>query len=140
MGWNMKCRCRREAEDADRSATQEGGHVVADSHGGRGTMRKALLLLILLLCSSSAYAQLTTVTATISDSAGTAYSFGSYIVSLVNTTNQQPLFGGNANFQQVYSGGLDTNGLLSISLPSVTVMTPSPGLQWKFFICANPLH
>src|SRR5437879_7706960 len=102
MGWNMKCRCRREAEDADRSATQEGGHVVADSHGGRGTMRKALLLLILLLCSSSAYAQLTTVSGTVNDSNGTPYISGKFSVSFVNNTGFLATFGGNANFQKVY--------------------------------------
>jgi hypothetical protein len=49
----------------------------------------------------------------------------------------QAQFEGLSNFQQVYSGSLDVNGNLSISLPSVTVMTPA-GLQWSFYICANP--
>jgi hypothetical protein len=81
----------------------------------------------------------TTVTAAVTDPTGLAYSFGTYTVSLVNTSGQQAQFGGNPNFQQVYSGSLDTNGLLSITLPSNAVITPTnPTTQWNFFICANP--
>jgi len=80
---------------------------------------------------------LTTTSATVVDSAGTAYTFGTYTASLVNNTGQPALLGGNANFQKTYQGGLDTNGFFSLVLPSVSVMTPS-GMQWSFFICANP--
>jgi hypothetical protein len=104
-------------------------------------MKKIVLALLILLGAAlgSQAQNLTTVTATVTDSNNTAYALGTYNVNLVNTTNQQPLFGGNANFQQNYSGQtLDVSGNLTIVLPSVTVMTPSPGLQWQFNVCANP--
>jgi hypothetical protein len=98
-------------------------------------------VLIFLAAVVGAQAQTTTVTATIIDPNGTIYISGSYSVSLVNTTTQQPLFGGNANFQQQYFGQtLSVAGGMSVVLPSVTSMTPQPGLQWKFSICANPLQ
>lgn len=80
---------------------------------------------------------LTTASATVVDSAGTAYTFGTYTVNLVNNSGQPALLGGNTNFQKTYQGGLDTNGLFSLVLPSVSVMTPG-GMQWSFYICANP--
>ena len=96
-------------------------------------------LALLLLFAAPAFAQsYTTVTATVKDITGTPYILGSYTVTLSNTTGQQPTFGGNATFQQVFSGlSLDATGKLSIVLPSVTVMQPS-GLQWTFNVCANP--
>lgn len=99
-------------------------------------MRKALLLALLCLIPSVAFGQYTTVTSTVTDSAGTPYALGNYSISLVNTTGLQPLLGGNANFQQTFQGGLTLAGSLSVSLPSVTQMYPS-GMQWKFFVCAN---
>jgi len=94
--------------------------------------------LLLAIALPTRAQNLTTTSATVVDNAGTAYTFGTYTVTLVNTTTQQPQFGGNTNFQKTFQGGLDTNGFFSLALPSVTVMSPSPGLQWSFFVCANP--
>jgi hypothetical protein len=103
-------------------------------------MRRVLLALGLILgMAGFSFAQTyTSVTATITSPNGVAYSFGSYGVTLVNTSGQQATLGGNANFQQTFSGqALTTAGALSISLPSVTAMAPL-GMQWKFSVCANP--
>jgi hypothetical protein len=100
-------------------------------------MRK-LLLLLLFLCPALAYGQnYTVVTATVRDPNGAAYKLGSYSISFVNTSTQQEQFGGSSNFQKVYSGGLDGNGALSITLPSNAVIIPA-GTQWKFTVCSNP--
>ena len=102
-------------------------------------MKRALLTLLFLLglggltCAQT----YTTVTATVVDPNGTAYAYGTYTIALSNTTGQQPQLNGNANFQTVFSGSLTLAGLMSISLPSVSVMTPA-GLQWQFQVCANP--
>ena len=102
-------------------------------------MKRIWILLLIGFCSAiSIRAQnYTAVSASVVDPNGNKYIYGSYNISLSNTTGQQPQLGGNPTFQKVYSGSLDVNGNLSISLPSVTVMTPS-GLQWNFLICANP--
>jgi len=103
-------------------------------------MRRLLLTLFLILgFAGLATAQTyTTVTATVVDPNGTIYILGSYTVSLINNTGQQALLNGNANFQKTYSGlTLTSAGAMSISLPSVTAMTPT-GLQWQFNVCANP--
>jgi hypothetical protein len=103
-------------------------------------MRRLLLTLFLILgFAGLACAQTyTTVTANVLDPNGTIYILGSYTVSLINNTGQQALLNGNANFQKTYSGlTLTSAGAMSISLPSVTAMTPT-GLQWQFNVCANP--
>jgi len=100
-------------------------------------MRRIVLLLALLVAPLCRAQNLTSVTSTVKDPSGTAYALGSYTISLLNTSNQQPQFGGNANFQTTYSGSLDSSGNLSIVLPSNAVITP-PGTQWNFYICANP--
>jgi hypothetical protein len=103
--------------------------------------RLILAVLVLLAVVAGARAQsYTTVTATVTDNstAATPYILGSYTVTLLNNTGQQALFGGSANFQQNFSGQtLSAAGVLSIVLPSVSVMTPG-GLQWQFRVCANP--
>src|SRR5271166_6056593 len=104
-------------------------------------MKKIILCLFLILGFAvvSEAQTYTTVTATVTSPNGVAYAYGSYGVTLVNTSGQQPLLGGNANFQQTFSGqAMTVTGALSIVLPSVTAMTPSSGLQWQFNICANP--
>lgn len=105
-------------------------------------MRKILLLVSILLTtllfSSPSKAQnLTIVTSTVIDPAGTVYILGRYTITLVNNSSQQAQFGGSNQFQQNYSGALDVNGNLSITLPSNAIITP-PGTQWAFTICANP--
>src|SRR5208337_2348160 len=104
-------------------------------------MKKIILCLFLILGFAvlSEAQTYTTVTATVTSPNGVAYAYGSYGVTLINTSGQQPLLGGNANFQQTFSGqAMTVAGALSIILPSVTAMTPSSGLQWQFNICANP--
>src|SRR5207302_10117107 len=106
------------------------------------TICKTILTLALLLLFpgvvTTALAQnYTSVTSTVKDPSGVAYTLGNYTISLVNTSPQQAQFGGSPAFQQVYQGSLDVGGNLSITLPSNAVITP-PGTQWSFYICANP--
>jgi hypothetical protein len=105
-------------------------------------MKKLLfaILLWLAVTHGSAAQSFTTVTATVTDNSASAtvYALGSYNVTLSNNSGQQALFGGNASFQQVFSGqSLSSTGTLTIVLPSVTQITPL-GIQWTFRICANP--
>src|SRR6266576_3250334 len=104
-------------------------------------MRKfiAILILTLSLPSIGMAQSTTTATATVKDASGTAYAFGTYAITFTNPTTQQALYGGVPlqPSQMLYTGQLDINGALSVSLPSNAVITPS-GTQWTFKICANP--
>src|SRR3977135_2582179 len=103
-------------------------------------IRRLLVTLTLLLTIVSvARGQNTTlVTSTVKDPSGPAYAFGTYGIPFTNPTTQQALYGGVPlqPSQMLYTGQLDINGALSISLPSNAVITPA-GTQWTFKICAN---
>lgn len=101
--------------------------------------RPFVLFLFSLLFVGSASAQFAEVNGTAVDLAGTKFIYGSYTISLVNTSGQQAMFLGSSNFQQIYSGTLTATGSLpaNLVLPSNTAITPA-GTQWLFNICANP--
>ena len=81
----------------------------------------------------------TTVTATITDSAGQVWANGSYRITFVPNPNLP-----SANYQwngenfvpQVFQGVLDGAGHFSVSLPDSTTITPA-GSAWAFVLCPN---
>lgn len=98
-------------------------------------LKRLLLLLSIVIWPSLLLAQNVTVTGTITDNNSTIYAGGTMTVTFVNTTGQQATFGGNPNFQKVYSAVLDNTGSFSISLPPNSTASPSiqpAGTQWNF--------
>jgi hypothetical protein len=98
-----------------------------------------LLGFILFTFAPLAHAQLTSVSATVTDSDGQAWSGGSYSVTFV----ANPSFSGPYNFngapmtaaqQGPYNGALDGTGAFVVSLPSNALIAPA-GTQWLFIIC-----
>ena len=101
-------------------------------------MRKlAYLVTLILLLALSAKGQSTTVSGTITDANGQAFSNGTYRISF-NPNGVAPPFQWNGspftpgNF--VFSGSLNSSGAFSgVSVPSNTFI--APGTLWEFQVC-----
>jgi hypothetical protein len=101
-------------------------------------MRYAFLVLCLLLLASTALAQSTTVSATITDAGGQTWNNGTYSFTFQpaasNPTAQYFWNGAPFSSSQTFSGNLSGSGAFSTSIPSSTSITPS-GSAWVTQVC-----
>src|SRR6266404_3240350 len=102
-------------------------------------MRHLVLgLCLLLLFTGSAFAQSTTVSATISDLSGQSWNNGTYSfvfrVAPTNPTGQYYWNGAPFSKTQTFQGAMNGSGHFSVSLPSNTSITPS-GSSWDLTVC-----
>jgi hypothetical protein len=106
-------------------------------------MRRALQLVLLLLLTipGLTLAQTSTVTATVTDSDSQTWNNGIYSVQLVSSTTGASIPAGQAfrsdtgaTITNTFSGTLSGTGTLSLSLTSVSYITPS-AVTWKFQVC-----
>ena len=98
-------------------------------------MKKWMLLWLLAMPLA---AQQTSVTATVQDSTGQAWSNGNYSISFAPTPGLPgPFYQGGAVFvPQVFTGTMNGSGVLSLSLPDTSTITPA-GTKWAFTLCSN---
>lgn len=107
-------------------------------------MRKIICLLGLLVGSAVGFGQTSAVTATITDTDGTAWASGPYTIQLVNSSGQPIAAGGayridtGATITNSFSGTLDGSGALSVTLTTTSNINPA-GTKWKFGICPNTI-
>lgn len=103
-------------------------------------MKTLLQFLCILALCGCGWAQSTTVTGTITDTDGTAWTNGTYTVSLVPSpsfANSSYVWQGQPINIGVYTTGtMDGTGTITVSLPSTTAISPK-GTQWSFHICPN---
>lgn len=106
------------------------------------TMIKQLILCsIAFLFLNSAFAQSTTVSATVVDQSSTVWANGSWKLDLVpnpNAGSQQVFWNGSTlpATSQHFSGVLDGSGAFSQSVPSTNFMSPS-GATYTITVCPN---
>jgi len=94
-------------------------------------------VLMLVAFTSPAWGQSTSVTATITDSDSLVWANGSYSIQFVPVPGVVgPYSWTGGTLTKSFSGTLNSSGVLSISLPDNTTITP-PGTQWNFTICPN---
>lgn len=92
---------------------------------------------------SMAAAQSTSVTATITDSDSFTWNNGTYSINLIPNPNgpsalsQYSWSGGTLAYN--FSGVLNSSGVLSVSLPSNSTISPG-GTTWGFTICPNAVN
>ncbi len=102
----------------------------------------SLLGLSLLFCTS-AFCQLTSVSAVVTDSSSTVWASGTYTIVYQNSTPGQPTISGQSlcslmsvsctGAPQV-SGTLNSSGQFSVSLGDTHLINPS-GATWQFTVC-----
>jgi len=104
---------------------------------------KLLTLCSLVLLCIAAHAQMTTVSATITDSTSQVWFGGTYqIIWTPSPGYQGPYYktgcgqDGSQFTPQQYTGTFDGSGHFSISIPDNNCITPS-GTQWTFVLCAQ---
>ena len=82
---------------------------------------------------------MTSVNATITDSQGTAWAFGTYAIDFQRSPSSpgtQPLLNGVPFQEHGITGTFNSVGNFVISLPDVNQITPAGG-QWQFTLCPN---
>ena len=102
-------------------------------------MKKTLLVCLLLVGTVFAQEAPTSsgLTATITDSDGTAWAGGTYKVSFATVTGYSGPYmnnGATINIATIYSGSLNSSGAFTQSLADSLVTTPA-GSGWTFTIC-----
>lgn len=83
-------------------------------------------------------AQITSLTATITDSTSQAWANGSYSIQFLPVPNRPNNYSwqGAPFVPQLYTGAMDGTGTLSVTLPDNNTITPA-GTQWQFTLCSN---
>jgi hypothetical protein len=104
---------------------------------------RVVITVLLLVLALPALAQYTTVTGTVTDSAGTPYANGSFGIDYVNgagCAGLAPAFAANPNgvLPSHWGGGFlaSTGALPSMSVPDNALLVCSTS-QWKYTICSN---
>lgn len=98
-------------------------------------MRTIRNLAALIVFALPAAAQFTTVSGTVTDPNGLAYSYGTIASTIVSSGT--PLFSSNSQpyFQPVAASGLDINGKFIVRLADNSLLTPG-GSTWNFTVCS----
>lgn len=104
-------------------------------HGQLINMKKLFIILCILI-NSLAYAQSTTVTATVVDDGGQVWANGIYQIDLVNFQGGQPTWSGGPLTTHYGVQPLTIGGFFSVSIPDNNFITPR-GTMWRFTICPN---
>jgi hypothetical protein len=101
------------------------------------TMTRLLIVAMLMtLASLAAAGQSTTVTATISDPAGTVWASGSYTITFVGSSSGAPFIAPSGqSFTTSFAGTLNSSGQFTQALTDVAFIHPSNS-TWKF--CVAP--
>lgn len=103
-------------------------------------MRTIWRLILFSLMASTAYAQSTTVSATVVDQSSTTWANGSWALDFVPNPNagSPPFWNGNPfpSTQWHYGGQLDGSGHFSQSVPSNNFITPA-GSTYTVTVCPN---
>lgn len=94
-------------------------------------------LLILLLLVGTAYAQNTTVSATVVDSSGQVYSNGTWKADFLPTPNTPgPYTQQGQSFTQHFNGSITNNGSFTSTVADNSTIVPAKS-KWTFTICPN---
>lgn len=97
---------------------------------------KKLFIILFILISSLAYAQSTTVTATVVDGGGQVWANGIYQIDLINFQGGQPTWSGGPLTTHYGVQPLTIGGFFTIIIPDNNFITPK-GTMWRFTICPN---
>lgn len=107
----------------------------------RRVLTITLALLAPLLLARGAWAQTSAVTATVTDPDSTPWVTGAYTIQLVSASTGIAIPAGQAfrkdtgaTITNTFTGTLDGTGSLSLTLTSISNITPA-GATWRFTIC-----
>ena len=98
-------------------------------------MKKSIWFVLLILFSSYAFAQSTSVTATITDTDGQVWAYGTAIATFVPGPTSAYRWSGGSIPNQV-TASMDGTGTFTMSIPDNTTITPV-GSAWRFSICPD---
>ena len=102
-------------------------------------MKRLLLLIFLVstfLVSSSAWAQFTSVSGTVTDPNGIPYSYGTIASVIVSTNTPKFTSTSQPYIQPTQATGLDVNGKFLVRLADNTALTPGSS-TWTFTVCSG---